>query len=315
MTRKELRHSRWSHPVAGVAMPVADTGELAQVCRAVQLALDCDAVFTHVTAARLRGWWLPPSLETAPLIACTERGAPHHDRRGVYVRRCALPDSHRRQLDGVRIASAEWTLIELAEDLSLIDLVVAIDSALHLGDCTTESLSHALVPRRRGAKRLRRAISLADSRSESPWESILRLVHVLSGITDVRPQALIPDETGQIVARADLRIGHTRRLAEYDGEAHRNRDQHEKDLRREKLLARLGYERFGYTSVEIHHEVHRIVHDAEEALGLEYDGLRVMGWLEEYALSSLAPRGRSTLRRRMRRFARDTPPRRPDASA
>lgn len=294
-------------------MPAGDADDLPRRCKAIQLMLDDDAVFTHVTSAQLRGWWLPDVLRDLPVIACTHAAAPHHDRRGVYVRRCALPDAHRRELDGVRIASPEWTIVELAEDLSLIDLVVLIDSALRLADCTIESLARAVVPGRRGAKRLRRALVLADSRSESPWETVLRLVHTLSGITEVEPQALITDETGAVVARADLRLGRSRRLPEYDGDVHRDRDQHRRDLARDKTVARVGFERYGYTAVEIHRRADRIVRDAEEALELEHDPQRVNGWLKEYRRSSLTTRGQSALRGRMRRFVRAMPPRRRSA--
>ncbi|QGG43056.1 hypothetical protein [Aeromicrobium yanjiei] len=81
------------HPVAGVAQLAASADDLASTCRAVALQLPDDAVFTHLTSAQLRGWWLP-MLDGIPIIACTDRDAPHHDRRGVYVRRCAIPPGH-----------------------------------------------------------------------------------------------------------------------------------------------------------------------------------------------------------------------------
>ncbi|UPK74020.1 hypothetical protein MU582_16500 [Nocardioidaceae bacterium SCSIO 66511] len=305
----QLRNARWWHPVAGVAMRAEDAGLIPERCKAIQLALPDNAVFTHVTSAQLRGWWLPSGVKEWPIIACTDGGAPHHDRRGVYVRRCAIPAQHRRMLGDVRVASSEWTIVELAEDLELVDLVVAIDSALQLGDCTAESLARSVVAGRPGAKRLRCALDLADRRSESPWESILRLVHVLSGIVDVEPQAKICDQTGVIVARADLRLGRSRRICEYDGAVHRAGAQHRRDLRRDKVLLRLGYERFGYTASEIHRDAHRIVLDAEGALGLDHDPRRVQGWLAEYRKSSLTPRGSDRLARRMRRFVRSESPR------
>lgn len=215
-------------------------------------------------------------------------------------------------LNGTAIASSEWTILELAEDLALVDLVVAIDSALHVKDCTKASMAEAIVPGWRGTKRLRRAPALADGRSESPWETILRLVPVLSGITDVEPQSYLRDESGRIVARGDLRLGHTRQIPEYDGGVHRPKEQHRKDLRRDKLLARLGFERYGYTATEIHYSVRHIIDDAEDALGLGHDSSRVDGWLEEYRRSSLSRAGRMALANRMARFERPDPPRRRD---
>lgn len=307
VTPAQLLGPSWTNPTTGVHMPPEQAPLLWPRCRAVQLALPPDAVFTHLTAGQLRGMWLPTVL--SPLIACTDGDAPHLERRGVYVRRCAIPPRHRQLANGVRVASAPWTLVELAEDLALVDLVVAMDSALFLGQCTKRDLVEAAVPGRRGVRVYRRALQLCDGRSESAWETILRLVHVLSGITDVEPQWKVRDARGEIVARADLRIGSTRRLHEYDGADHRSVRRHQSDLRREKALARLAMDRYGYTAREIHQAPDQIVRDAENALGLVHQPGRVQGWLAEYECSSLSDAGRFALRRRLARFDRMTSPR------
>lgn len=315
LTRANLRSHAYAQPVNGASLPAAQRDDLAAVCRAVALVLPDDAVFTHLTAARLRGWWLPDV--AAPLIACSDSDAAHQDRRGVYVRRCAIPPWHREARDDVPIASAAWTIVELAEHLSLVDLVIAIDSALFRGHVTTQQIWATLVPGRRGVRTLRRALSLSCDASESPWETILRLVHVLSGV-EVDPQLVIENRAGVAIARADLRIRGTRRLAEYDGADHRDRDQHQRDLRRDKHLAREGWARFGYVATEIINDAPRIVRDADAALNRPHDPTRVHGWMSEARLSSLYLAGREALTRRLRRFVRDASPhraRRPSTGA
>lgn len=260
-----------------------------------------------MTSAQLRGWWLPP-LEALPLIACTDGDAVHHDRRGVYVRRCAIPPNHRISVRGVPVASAEWTLIELAEHLALVDLVVAIDCALNLGHTSVEAIRATMRPGRRGVRVLRRALDLCDGRSESRWETVLRLMHVMSGV-EVEPQRVVRNLFDVIVARADLWVVGTRRLHEYDGADHRVRQQHEQDLRRDKTLSRLGLERYGYTAVELLRHPERVIEDADEALGRRHDPSRVGTWKREAALSSLSRAGLAALGRRLRRFTRDKTPR------
>ena len=303
----------WSHPVAGVAVRREHAGDLAETCRAVQLVLPEDAVFTHLTAALLRGW-PTPALTAPPLIACTDGDAPHLDRRGVYVRRCEIPPAHRLTLRGIAIASPAWTIVELAEHLSLIDLVVVIDHALHQRQTTLDAIRATMVKGRRGVRVLRRAMTLADARSESPWESILRLVHVLSGIA-VIPQHRVLNAAGMVVARGDLGIAGTNRLAEYDGADHRDREQHRRDLRREKILARLSFERYGYTAVEILEHPADVIADACDALGVAFDERRIRPWLEEVAKCSLSASGRRALTQWLRRFDRSQVPRkrRPNA--
>ena len=308
LTRDVLRGALFTRPARGVSMLRAHEDDLASRCRAVALVLPDDVVFTHLTAATLRGWWLP-AVRAPLLIACTDADAPHHDRRGVYVRRCGIPTQHRERLGDVPVASAAWTIIELAEHLRLIDLVVAIDGALHLGHVSVPEIRDAMVPGRRGVRVLRRALDLVEERSESAWESVLRLLHVLAGVP-VESQAIVTNPLGHVVARGDLRIRGTRRLVEYDGADHRDRDQHRSDLRREKELSRLGFERFGYVAPEIMSDPGQVIRDADTALGRRHDPSRLFAWEQEIAASSFTGRGASALEHRLGRFVRSTTPRR-----
>jgi hypothetical protein len=96
-------------------------------------------------------------------------------------------------IDEIRVASAAETLLAVAKDLGVLDLVIIGDSALHQGACTIDQLSTAAAGRRRGAPQLHKVIPILDGRSESPWESILRLLHCAADV-DVEPQKKIYDE-------------------------------------------------------------------------------------------------------------------------
>lgn len=285
--------------------------DLAGRCAAIQKSLPPEAVFTHVTAALLRGWWLPRCLMHAPIVASTGGDFPHHDRRGVYVRRCRVPIESRQMLGDIRIASPEWTIVELGEVLELIDLVAVIESAVYLGHTTVQQVWDALVPRRRGVRNLRRALPLVDGRAESPWEVYLRLLHVLAGVHDVRPQQVIRDSSGAFVARVDLRLGNTLTFPEYDGADHRrSRTRHVKDLRRDKAINRIGGRRMGYTAVEILHQAGLILRDAQEALALPTASVDLRKWTEEFRRSALSEAGERRLLARMEHYTRNQPPKR-----
>ncbi|MCW2831200.1 MAG: hypothetical protein JWP31_1892 [Aeromicrobium sp.] len=163
-------------------------------------------------------------------------------------------------------------------------------------------------PGRRGVRVLRRALDLVDGRSESWWESMLRLLHVLSGFA-VEPQHVVHNAAGVVVARADLWIRGTRRVPEYDGADHRDRRRHQDDLRRDKALSREGLERYGYIATEIVHRPERIVQDAEDALGVPHVPGRAELWRAEARRSSITTAGAHALRRRLQRFVRAAPPR------
>lgn len=296
-------------PTRAVFMSRSDVGDLQATCAAIQLALPNVAVFSHLTAAALRDWRLP-AMPSVPIIASTSAEAPHHDRRGVYVRRTDVPAGHRQLLGGIRIASPEWTIVELAEDLSLIDLVAVIDGVVQAGETTIERLLGSIVPGRRGAKKLRNALPLVDGRSESWWESVLRLAHQLAGIP-IDSQIEVRDERGGFVARTDLHIIGTLRHPEYDGGEHRLVQRHHKDLRRDKGMSRLGRERYGYTSEELVGNPTLVLRDAEDALGWPHDPRRWKRWLEELDQSSITKTGWIRLQRRLRRYDRSSSPRSP----
>jgi len=305
LTVKQLRSRSFAHPVNGVATAASATDLRTRTLAALRV-MPRDAVATHMTAAALRGWALPRGLDV-PVIVCTDGDAPHLDRRGVYVRRCAIPPRHRTSLDGVAIASAEWTVVELAETLSLLDLVTVIDSALAAGDTTLPHLREALVPGRRGVRTLRRALLYSDGRSESAGESALRLVHTLSGI-DVDSQVELRDRDGTLVLRLDLRVRGTSYAPEFDGADHRDPRTHRRDLRRERSLHGWGIQRAGWTFVEICRQPEEIVRMASEALGRP-GAFNAADARAAVSASSLTVDGMRALERRMARFVRSSPPR------
>lgn len=301
LTPDQLRGPGWSRPCRQLYLPPGYAADLRSLCTAYQLILPTGGVFTHLTAAALRGWWLPYAVSEIPLIVSNSADTNHLVRQGVYQRRCQLKPTDRDEFDGIRLAAPCRIIIECSEELCFLDLTVLIDSALHSGAMTLMELARAVIPRRRGVRTLRRAILAADLRSESPWETILRLLHELCGIPVVS-QYVLNNDRGRFVARGDLRILGTNRLAEYDGAGHRERTQHQDDLRREKGVARIGWDRYGYTASEIYQHPEMIIHDAEMARGLTHNPARLKLWREEFARSALSDGGAAALFHRLRRF-------------
>jgi very-short-patch-repair endonuclease len=245
VVRGHRRGAGWT--AVGYGLHLRGTPSFERELRAWALVLPPGAVFTHLAAARLRGWWLPAG-PTPVHVAVGERDR-HPQRRGLTVVR--LVDRPVLDLaEGLPVATAAETVLAAARDLDVLDLVPLADSALHLGHCTLEQLQAAARQRRRGAPRLRRVLPLLDGRSESAWESLLRLLHHAAEV-EVEPQRRIEDDTGRFVARADLWLVGTKRLHEYDGEVHRDRDTHRADLHRDRRLVENGWQRLGWTATEV----------------------------------------------------------------
>ncbi|WP_143055046.1 hypothetical protein [Nocardioides luteus] len=234
-------------------------------------------VFTGVTAAEAYGLWLPPLDPDRPIEISVPSGR-RVRRPEVDVNRHRLPPrSH--GIEGVRIATVAETVVAAARRIGLLDLVVLVDGVLHEQGCTREDLED-VARGRRGGPRLREALALADGRSESPWESLLRMLHEVCGVP-VQPQAELFDEAGRFVARADLLITGTRTLQEYDGAVHRDRGQYARDRRRDSGLADAAYVRHGYVAPDVRYRAAMILREADEALGRTYDPTRLDAW---YAL-------------------------------
>jgi hypothetical protein len=96
---------------------------------------------------------------------------------------------------------------------------------------------------------LRRALALADGRSESAWETLLRLLHVTCGVA-VEPQYELFDADGTLVARVDLWVRGTNALHEYDGHHHLSRPRQRKDVARARRVGNRTWVRRGYASLE-----------------------------------------------------------------
>ena len=298
-----LRRVAWRRVSYGLYAPSTSAPDLRGLVRLCAEVLPTDSGFGHLTGAEVRGWWLPNRLVPLhpSLLMASTRSRVHVQRHGIYVRRS--DHSTVETIDDVPLMTAQETLVELARDLSLVDLVPMVDCAL-AGGATVEQLRAACRRRTRGVVTLRRAIELGDPRSESWWESVLRLMHVVTGLGPVDSQVEIVDGDGVFVGRADLRLVGTNRYPECDGGDHRTADQHGRDLKRDKAMIRIGAERYGYTTQEIARSAAVIIRDAEDARQIPHDPARISSWNRLAAVSTLTGHGRARLRARMARYRR-----------
>jgi hypothetical protein len=152
----------------------------------------------------------------------------------------------------MQVTTAARTVVDLGRTLPFRAGVVATDSALHLRQATVEELQSVLAVccRWRGAAKAADVLGFADWRSESPLESIVRVVFRDCGLPPPKLQALIG--TADEVARVDFFWGQYRTIVEVDGAVKyadplRARAQ----LERDSWLRSLGYEVVHFTWDEI----------------------------------------------------------------
>lgn len=242
--RERLRRRDLDARVYGARAPAGTADTLIGRCRLFAARLDPATFFSHATAARLFGAPIPPWLERAPLLHVTvpsPRRAPHAE--GLVGHSRLVHDGDVVEFAGLRVSSPQRVVFELAASLSLGDLVAVIDFFVHHRDswCTVEHLSdRARVgdPLSR-SRRAGRAIALADPRSESRPESLVRVALTIAGIP---PTAVNLDVVaGGRRWRIDLAYEREKVAIEYQGGYHFDAEQRRRDMTRRSWLEAEGW--------------------------------------------------------------------------
>lgn len=166
---------------------------------------------------------------------------------------------------GVRVSSPVQLFLELADTLSLVDLVVLGDAIVKRGLATTGDLRQASRAwTARGSELARRAADLLREGVDSPMESRLRMLIVLAGLPEPFVNFTLRRRDGSVMMRLDLSYPDLRIVIEYDGQQHRtNLDQWDTDIQRDewfgeeewrvvKVVARDIYRRPDRTIERVH---------------------------------------------------------------
>jgi hypothetical protein len=200
-------------------------------------------------------------------------------------------------IEDVRVAAAAEAVLVSARHLSPLDLVQVADGAVHLRAARLDELLSLARSNRWGAPALRRVLPLVDGRSESPWETVLRLFHRCAEVP-VEPQVELFDRLDRLIGRADLLVVGHGWVHEYDGAGHRAPDVHAADLRRERALLACGYVRRGFTAQDLTTRAAATLRELDEALGRPCDPQRLLRWSRLLEPSTLTPDGARRLARR-----------------
>jgi hypothetical protein len=292
---RDPEYFRVSHGLFQTRLPL-DYGEPEELrrLRAWLAVLPEDARFTHVTGAGLRGWLLPELPDVVPVFAATNQMDSRPRRPGLQVSRLTHDTSSELRA-GLPVESGPEILLRAARDLAHLDLVALTDAARRRRDVITAEITQLMRTSRPGVVALRRAWEASTDKSDSPWETYLRLFHEAIDVP-VEPQAVLTDGTRQ--ATADLLIVGTPFVQEYDGAVHRERGQHHRDLRRERFLAGTPYVRRGYTKQDLLEGDLAMLKEIDQLLGREHDPRRLRTWRLMVAASCLSRAGRDRVANR-----------------
>jgi REase_MTES_1575/Transcriptional regulator, AbiEi antitoxin len=250
LTRAQIRtllaKGGWRRPMRGILVAPEPIDPFRTSVRSALLACPY-GVAGGITAARLHGLWIRQAWTAAELPqVLLPAGFTHKAREGIRLRSGLLAEQH-VIVDGFRATTLARTVHDLAVVLRLNDLVCLLDSALRTG----------WVPARdsRRRSRLDTAAALADARSESVLETLLRLLLVRAGLEPETLQHEVVGPRGAVLARLDLAWPSIRLAVEADGAAFHDAPRAlYRDRRRANDLELLGWTilRFTWTDVIQH---------------------------------------------------------------
>lgn len=259
---KRLRAADLVAPFHGVRLAAGwdaglpDTMVLEERCRALTRVLPPHAAFSHTTAAALHHLPLPSTSPDDPLHVAVARGrrAPH--RAGIIGHQTELADADTDLRHGFLVTTPERTWCDLATLLPLEYLVAVGDRLIHrsLPATTIDRLERAVdsYGAARGVRLLRRALQLLDDGSESPRESIQRVIIVLAGLPRPVTNYEVFDDEGAFVARVDLAYPGLKISMDYEGDQHRtDKKQWRRDIVRFRRLGAIGWDAKRYTADDI----------------------------------------------------------------
>ena len=208
--------------------------------RAVLRAMHGPAALGGLSAAWALG--VPDASPDEPVLVLAPRPAPR-SREGVVVQQCALTDADVVRTPLGWATTPARTVVDLLRTLPMPRALCTAEAVAHRSRTRVQDVL-AQLDRQRGARGLalaRARVHLLDPRAESPRETALRLPLAEAGLPPCVPQHEVRDAGGAFVARLDLAWPELRVAVEYDGDHHRDRTQHSRDLARHNRLRALGW--------------------------------------------------------------------------
>lgn len=176
---------------------------------------------SHESAAAIHGL---PLVGRPPTVVHFTRRGPRKGGgtkgNGIWIHSGRLDDDEVTDVDGIPVTTIARTVADVARNSALIRAVAAADGAVNQDPDQAGQIAESLLrcPRRNGHQRGLRAMRLVDGRSESPRESVTRLI-LNSVPVDMELQINIYDTSGVFVGRADGGCPACGVLWEYDGES------------------------------------------------------------------------------------------------
>jgi hypothetical protein len=247
--RAQVRAGRWRSLRRGVyaedeTVATARTDSVAfhrLLAAAGVLALEPGAFISQQSAAAVQHIALLAS--PGGVVHATRPEGPPRHYRGLRVHELPLPQRFRTLSGALPVTTPARTVVDCAAALNFPDAIVVCESARNQGMVDENDLwdAFAALPRRQ-RRRVERVIHFSTAKSESPGESLSRVVFAELGLPDPEQQKDYFDERG-FIGRVDFVWPELGVIAEFDGEAKYGKGVSVfEEKKREDRLRDLGWE-------------------------------------------------------------------------
>lgn len=284
VSHKRLRH-RGLHRLGRGIRSEGPTAELPLSVRVrpfIEVNERCAA--SHLTAAELLV--LPRRQQKgAPDMfhVIRPKGSAHLNRPHVIVHRMKLFSDEVTTVDGIPVTTPERTWLDMAEMLTVDELVAMGDSCVRVPRpdfedrdmplCTLADLQR-MIDRHKGKRGLRKAkeaIKLIRVGSDSPQETLLRLAVLRAGLPEPELNVPIIGDDGLRHHEPDLSYRKYRVGIEYEGDHHGDEGQIVRDIARSEKYAALGW-------TEVRISKRHMLNEAKPAVAKIRTALVQAGW-------------------------------------
>lgn len=249
LTFRELRQFH-AAVYPGVWMPRGVEISAVDRARAAWLWSGRRGVLAGSSASALLGAkWIDP--DAAAELVHTNRRPPQL----IAVYSDTLLPGEIQQLRGLPVTTPARTAFDLGRRLEFTTAVQRIDALMQATDVKVDDVYAVMAQHGgvRGLKQLSAVLELVDGGSESPYESLTRIMLVRNGFPRPETQIRVCDDDGFVVARLDMGWPEYRVGVDFDG-AHHWTDprQRSKDVERYARLPELGWIDVRVTSSMLH---------------------------------------------------------------
>lgn len=263
---RRLRRGEWTVVARGLLQLTGRLDRDGDVLLRAVLRAGPLAVASHLSAAAVLGWDLLDDPRRPQVTV--PRNQSSASVPGAKIFRRNLSRDEIEHIGVLPLTSPLRTAIDIAAVESQLAAVVALDSALRLGQVTVEGLRRALAGRgcMPACPAVVAVLERVDSTSGSVWESVARCLFVSVGLPTPQCQyEVIVD--GVVVARVDFAWPQARLVVEIDGFTwHSSQEALQNDHARQNRLELDGWTVLRYTAKDVRDDPGRLAAEISEAL-------------------------------------------------